>query len=203
MSNEIKTAKTKVPIFTALAERWSPYGFSEKPVARDDLNALFEAARWTQSSYNEQPWRYIVVCKQDIGLFNKLLGCLVEGNQTWARFAPVLALGVISEAFTRNGKPNVAAAHDLGAASSALTLEATIRGLSVHQMIGIEPEKAQMEFSIPDGFRAFTGLAIGYAGKQDGVAPEIAERDKAPRSRLAKNEFVFSAKFGEPADWLK
>lgn len=202
MSNEIKAADLDNPVFPALAERWSPYGFSDKPVSVDDLKSLFEAARWTQSSYNEQPWRYIVARKEQSELFDKLLACLVEGNQSWAKFVPVLVLGVVSENFSRNGKVNIAAEHDLGAASAALTFEASIRGLFVHQMIGIEPDKAKDLFAIPDGFRAFTALAIGYAGKQAGLPDDIAARDQAARSRHAKSKFVFAEKFGVQADWL-
>ena len=44
---------------------------------------------------------------------------------------PVLALGLIERVYSRNGKPNTAAAHDLGAASAALTYEATARGMGL------------------------------------------------------------------------
>ena len=98
------------------------------------------AARWAASSYNEQPWRYIVATKAEPAEFARLLSCLVEGNQPWAQAAPVLAIGCTSLNFAKNGQPNAAAHHDLGLASASLTLEATARGLSVHQMIGIVPE---------------------------------------------------------------
>ena len=50
--------------------------------------------------------------------------------------------------FEHNGKENKAAVHDLGAASANLTFEATARGLNVHQMIGIESDKAREVFGI-------------------------------------------------------
>src|SRR5262249_57933115 len=52
-------------------------------------------SRWAPSSYNEQPWRYIVASRKDSEEFARLLSCLVEGNQAWARSAPVLALGCV------------------------------------------------------------------------------------------------------------
>ena len=124
-------------------EAWSPYAFSDRPVSEDDLRSLFEAARWAASSYNEQPWRYIVATRTDTEAFERLVSCLVEGNQPWAKLAPVLALGCTSLNFAANGRPNDAAEHDLGAASACLCLEATARGLFVHQMIGILPDKAR------------------------------------------------------------
>ena len=44
-----------IDILPVLRDRWSPYSFSLEPVSEEDLRALFEAARWAASSYNEQP----------------------------------------------------------------------------------------------------------------------------------------------------
>jgi nitroreductase len=123
------------------------------------------------------------------------VSCLVEGNQAWAKRAPVLALGVVSLQFKRNGKPNAAAQHDLGLASANLTLEATKRGLSVHQMIGVLPDHAKTVFGVPDGYRVLTGLAIGYSGDPQSVEG-LGDRDRAARSRLPIAEFVFSTEWG-------
>src|SRR5215468_11860774 len=141
--NSQKTAMPVHRIHELIARRFSPYAFSPRAVSNEDLCSLFEAARWAASSYNEQPWSYIVAMREDNEEFERLLSCLVEGNQRWASSAPVLVLGIASLNFSRNGKPNRAAIHDLGQASANLTLEATARGLYVHQMIGILPDKAR------------------------------------------------------------
>ena len=46
-----KSAKTDHPIHELLSDRWSPTAFSSRPVPDEDLRSLFEAARWTASSY--------------------------------------------------------------------------------------------------------------------------------------------------------
>lgn len=148
-----KSASTDYPIHELLAARWSPYAFAERSVSDDDLCSLFEAARWAPSSYNEQPWNYVVAKRENSEEFQKLLCCLVEGNQTWAQAAPVLALGIVRLRFVLNDQPNRAAVHDLGLAAANLTVEATARGLFVHQMIGIVPEKAREVYEIPEGRR--------------------------------------------------
>jgi nitroreductase len=191
-----KLATTDHPIHKLIAERWSPYAFAEKPVPRADLQSLFEAARWAPSSYNEQPWRYIVATKEEAAEFERVLACLVEGNQAWARNAPVLALGCTSLQFALNGKPNAAAIHDLGIASATLTFEATARGLHVHQMIGILPDKARSTYAIPDAFLPLTGLAIGYAAPADTLPDKLRERDLALRTRKPLREFVFAKDWG-------
>lgn len=194
-----KKASTDYPIHELLAERWSPYAFDGRPVPEADLRSLFEAARWAPSSYNEQPWRYLVAAKSDPESFQRLLSCLVEANQVWAKAAPVLALGVVSLRFARNAKDNRAAVHDLGLAAGNLLLEATARGLLVHQMIGILPDKARELYGIPEGFEAWTALAIGYRGDPMNLPEPLRERDRAPRQRKPLGEFVFGGTWGEPS----
>lgn len=197
-----KRALPDYPIHEPLAQRWSPYGYADREVSAADLRSLLEAARWSASAFNEQPWRYLVARQADSVEFDRILSCLVEANQTWAKAASVLVLTVVAENFARNGKPNGSALHDLGQASANLTVEATIRGLSVHQMAGIVPDRARELFEIPAGFRAVTALAIGYAADPDTLPDELKDRDSAPRSRNPLGEFVFSGKWGSSAPVL-
>jgi nitroreductase len=194
-----KTASTDYPILPVLADRWSPYGFADRLVAEADLRSLFEAARWAASSYNEQPWNYLLATKGNPPEFARLLSCLVEANQAWAKAAPVLALGVVSLRFTRNNKDNRAAVHDLGLASANLVIEATARHLSAHQMIGILPERARELYQIPKHFEAWTAIAIGYAADPALLPEATQERDRAPRQRKPWSQFVFTGRWGQPA----
>ena len=196
-----KKASPDYPIHEPLAERWSPYAFEDRLVPEADVRSLFEAARWAPSSFNEQPWRYLVATKDDPEQFQRLLSCLVEGNQIWAKAAPVLALGVVSLRFALNAQDNRAAIHDLGLAAGNLLVEATVRGLFVHQMIGILPDKAREIYGIPEGVEAWTGLAIGYKGDPTSLPARLRERDLAPRQRKHLREFVFSGRWRIPHRW--
>jgi nitroreductase len=193
---EHKQAAPDHPIHALIAQRWSPYAFADRPVSSDDLQSVFEAARWAASSYNEQPWSYIVATKAHPEEFDRLLSCLVEANQVWAKAAPVLALGCSKLQFARNNNPNAAAIHDLGLASATLTIEAVARGLSVHQMIGILPERAREVYRIPEGVQPLTGLAIGYVGDLNDLPESYRQRDLVPRQRKGLGEFVFSGQWG-------
>ena len=201
--NMQKQATPDYPIHELIARRWSPYAFADRPVSDADLRSVFEAARWAASSYNEQPWTYIVATKVEGDAFERLLSCLVEGNQVWATAAPVLALGCTNLRFARNDKPNAAAIHDLGIASATLTLEATARGLCVHQMIGILPDKARELCRIPEGVQPVTGLAIGYAADPNALPEKYRERDLAPRGRKPVAEFVFGEEWGAASNLSK
>lgn len=191
--SEIKTAVADHPIQTLIGRRWSPYGYDPRPLQREDLRSLFEAARWAPSAFNEQPWRYIVAERGNTAAFERLLSCLVEGNQVWAKNASVLALGVTKTTFARNGKPNRHAAHDLGLATAGLIVEATARGLLVHQMGGILPEKARELYGIPEDFEPLTGIAIGYRTTADPPPP-----DTTPRTRHPQADFVFTDAWAAP-----
>lgn len=179
-------------IHTLLQARWSPYAFdNSKSVDTEDLSSLFEAARWAMSAYNDQPWRYIVANrKTDPALWEKILASLVDGNRSWAQYAPVLALGLVSQEFEKTGKPNATAMHDLGAASAFLTIEATARGLAVHQMSGILPDVIRSTFPAADSLLPTTALAIGYAGSNDELDEGIAMRDKRDRVRKPLSQIL-------------
>lgn len=194
-----KRTSTDYPIYGVLAERWSPYAFEDRSISQTDLCSLFEAARWSASSYNEQPWSYMVATQESPEHFQQLLSCLDEFNQSWAKNVPVLALGIASLKFTLNGKDNRAAHHDLGAASGNLAIEATTRGICVHQMIGILPEKARDLFKIPPDFEAWTAMAIGYPGDPMTLPDNFRERDLGVRQRKPLEQFVFGGQWGDPS----
>jgi hypothetical protein len=123
----------------------------------------------------------------------------VEANQAWAKAAPVLVLGVVSLRFVKNNKENRAAVHDLGLAAGNLLVEATTRGLSVHQMIGILPDKARELYQISEHFEAWTAMAIGYKADPATLPDALKERDLAPRERKPLNEFVFTGLWKQPS----
>lgn len=94
MSTAKRPAETGTPIHDLISHRWSPRAFDRRPVEPEKLRSLFEAARWAASSYNAQPWYFIVGTKDDPENYKRVLESLVEFNQGWAKQAPVLALSV-------------------------------------------------------------------------------------------------------------
>ena len=201
-----KPAPTDRPLHPLLAERWSPYAFTGEDVTEADLLALFEAARWAASSYNVQPWRFLLARRRsEPGAFERALSCLVPFNQGWARHAPVLALGLVQaegSAAEADGAPNPVAAHDLGLAAASLTVEATHRGLSVHQMSGIDADRIREAYALPEEAHPVTALAIGYAAAPEAASEEWRARQVRPRERRPLAEFVFGERWGEPAPLL-
>ncbi len=182
--------------------RWSPRAFADKPVEPQKIRRMLEAARWTMSSYNEQPWRYVIATKDDPEAYDALLNCLIDGNQEWARLAPVLMMSFVKTTFDRNDEDNRCAEHDVGAASAALTFQATSMGLYVHQMAGIRPEVARETYDVPEDVEPMAGLAVGYLGDPDRLPEGRRAAERRPRSREPLSAFVFGDKWGDTAELL-
>lgn len=199
----LRPATTTHPVHDLIKHRWSPRAFENRPVEPAKLRSLFEAARWAASSYNAQPWYYIVATKDEPEAYKKVLDTFVEFNQSWAKGAPVLALSVAGLKFPHNGETNRHAFHDVGQASATLAIEATNVGLAVHQMAGIDPEKARKIFGIPESYEAVAGIAIGYPGDAASLPDQLRDREVAPRERKALDSFVFEGAWGKPSPIVK
>lgn len=195
-------APAEHPVNQLILERWSPRAFSDKEIASADLASLFEAARWAPSSNNEQPWAFIVSRRSDKEDFEKALQPLVEFNANWAKNAAVLGFAVSELAFAKTGSPNRNAQYDTGAAMLQLSIEATARGILVHQMAGFDPETARDMFAIPSGWEAIAAFAMGYAGDPASLPQPYRDRETAPRIRKPLHEFVMSGKWGHTADFV-
>jgi nitroreductase len=196
--NEIKRAPAVDGVLPIFHERWSPRSFADREVSQSSLAKVFEAARWAASSFNEQPWRFLVGVR-GTSTHDKIFRPLGEFNQRWAQSAPVLILGVTRTKFSQSGKDNRVALYDLGAAASYLTLEAAALGLATHQMAGFDPEAARKALGIPAEYAIGAVIALGYQGEPEALSDQnMLDQETKPRARKPLSEIVFSA-WDEPA----
>lgn len=187
----IKQAINNYPINDLTKNRWSPRSFSNKKVEKEKLLSLFEAARWSASAYNEQPWRFLIGFQGDDN-YSKILGTLVEFNQEWASKAPVLILNCFQINFTHNQQPNHAAKYDLGQAVAVYSLEAVNQGLFTHQMTGFDADKANLVFNFDKQISAFSVSAIGYLGNAEELPPHLLKMEKSERIRMLQSDFMLN-----------
>ncbi|UUZ92281.1 nitroreductase family protein [Paenibacillus sp. P25] len=156
--------------------RWSPRSFSDRKVSDQDLYAVLEAAHWAPSSYNDQPWRFIVAKTDErLGVFHEFLN---EFNRSWASKAPVLLL-VASDKQRENGDPNGAHAFDSGTAWGYLALQAKLLGLATHAIGGFDRDKARQSLNVPERFELHAVIALGYQGDKNA-------RRKAPGNEKSR-----------------
>jgi nitroreductase len=197
--NQLKQAPAVDGVLPVVLARWSPRSFADRDVSPADLKKVFEAARWAASSYNEQPWRFLVGLR-NTSTYNKIFSTLIGFNQGWAAAAPVLILGVASSKFSHNGSPNAYALYDLGAASAFLCLQAASLGLTTHSMAGYDHDAARQVLEIPDSFVLGAVIALGYQGEPSALAhQELIAQETSPRTRKPLSEFVLS-EWGVAAD---
>jgi nitroreductase len=175
--------------------RWSRRSFSNRKVDIGKLVRLLEAARWTPSYRNEQPWNFIIASRDDAAAHERLLSCLAESNITTARRAPILILSVVKLNFDADGRRNPYAFHDAGKAASNLTERAGVMGLLVHQMSGFDAARARDLFNIPSGFTPVSVVAIGYPGP-DGPTDNTIIGEPSQMRRPLHN-LVFTGSWGQ------
>ena len=194
-----KPATTCVKIHNLIENRWSPRAFdANKPVSHSDLLALLEAARWTSSCFNDQPWRFVVCDKStDAQSWEHAFAILAEKNKLWAKNAPVLILSVAMHNFNHNGSPNRWAMYDTGAAVASLTMQATALGLVTHQMGGIDEEKACTVFNLPDDCTPMAMMAVGYQAGVDVLNEAFKTAELAERSRAALQERFYAGQWNK------
>lgn len=175
-------------IMSEIKERWSPRAFSQEAVAQEDLMALFEAARYAPSCFNEQPSRFIVAETPDE--LAKMQSILAESNLVWAKHAPVLVLVLSHKLFSQNGKDNYWHMFDAGTAFGYLSLEAVRRGLITHAMGGFSRKKAQESYNIPEDITIVAVIAVGKPGNRADLTPELQEREE-PGLRRPLDSFFY------------
>lgn len=198
-----KPAPVDHPIHPLLQKRWSPRAFGPDLLPAADLHVLFEALRWAPSASNEQPWAFLVATRDDPANFEPLLACLNPGNQVWARQAPLLLVTVARRDLAAKPQPNRTALYDLGTSIAYLTFQATEMGLVVHQMAGLDLDKARAAGEVPEGYDAVTAVAVGYPAGPETLPDDVRKKDAAPRTRKPLRDFVFGSRWAVPAAWLQ
>lgn len=188
-----RPAPTDIAIHPLIAGRCSPRAYADRAVAHAQVVALLEAARWAPSAYNAQPWRFVVFEKAvDPAAFERAFASLVPFNQSWNVNAQVL-IAVLADTLDAKGEPNANAAYDAGAAAMALLLQAHAQGLAAHAMSGFDAPGLKHAFEIPERFAALSMISVAHHGDARALPSTLAERERAPRARLALEDI---AQFG-------
>ncbi|MDX8047112.1 nitroreductase family protein [Gracilibacillus sp. S3-1-1] len=174
------------PIDDMFLDRWSPRSFAEKEVDDETLMSVFEAARWSPSASNKQPWRFIIAkTAEDREKFHSFI---MDGNLAWCTKAPVLAV-IVSD--TEAGGSH---GFDTGTAWGYLALQAMKSGLITHAMGGFYRDKAREVLNIPEQFDIQAVIAIGYQDEKEKLAEVFQERE-LPSSRRPVAESVMEGEF--------
>ncbi len=196
-----KLATTEFPINQLIAKRWSPRAFdSSKPVPKEFILSICEAARWAPSCGGEEPWSFIVWDKfTDPKSYALAFDTLDIGNQKWVKNAPVLISVMFRKSWRNNPESiNKWASFDTGSAAFSMLLQAFDLGLYAHPMAGFDAQKLRNNFQIPDDFEIIAMISIGFPGDPSLLEPTFYEREIAPRRRRPLDENFFFSNFASP-----
>jgi nitroreductase len=187
-----KPADTSVTINPVLAERWSPRSFEPDFQIQDsDVTAILEAARWSPSTNNSQPWKFIVARKNSPE-FETISKTLSGFNAVWAPNAALFIL-VATQTTNADGTARPLALYDAGIASANASTEAHHRGLAVHQIAGFDHDAIVEKFNFGIGLRPLAILVIGKQAPADKLNEQaLRDRENAKRERLSLTELVLN-----------
>ncbi|GMU87635.1 MAG: hypothetical protein AMXMBFR48_28760 [Ignavibacteriales bacterium] len=188
-ADEIKTAPISDAVIEPIKRRWSIRAFSDEIITNDALELLFEAASWSPSSMNEQPWRYIAA-KKGSPEFDALAETLAPSNRSWAEKAPVLVLSVAETKFASTGRENGYALYDTGAANYGLLLQARSMNIYGHIMGGFNREEAARKLGLNKNQSAIVIIALGYPGSPEELPENLKLRELAPRTRKSVDDIL-------------
>jgi nitroreductase len=189
ITTSARTADTSVPILDVLSDRWSPRAFdATATIDEQTLTAALEAARWSPSAANTQPWRFIIG-RRGSATFNTIAASLMGFNKAWAGNAGALIVAV-AEVTDADGKPLPWAIYDLGQSMAHLSIQAHHDGLHVHQMGGFKKDELAEAFDLGPNHQILTVSAIGHMASPDTLEDKLREREVAPRERKALDEIV-------------
>jgi nitroreductase len=183
------------PITPIFKNRWSPRAFDPSPLPENILMTLFEAARWSMSCFNEQPWLIMYATdKEELELYRSIMS---ESNKSWTITAPVLGYFFAKRRFALNDKPNLWAKYDCGAAWMAMTLQARMLGLYTHGMAGFDREKIYDVLGVPEAdYEVVAAFALGPYGDKDKL-PENFRKTERPNDRKPLKDIICKGKFRE------
>jgi nitroreductase len=183
----------EVDVNALFTDRWSPRSFKPDPIPPNQVQGLFEAARWSPSCFNVQPWYFLYTTSaEDRAVF---LDLLVEKNQLWAKDAPLLVFVLCKRNFTHNGKPNRHAVFDAGAAWMSLALQARMLGLYAHGMAGFKYDEVFDVLRVPRAeYDVIAAVAVGYRNDEAALHEDFQSQEE-PNGRQPLVEMISEGGF--------
>lgn len=193
------TRESEYPVDPLFLDRWSPRAFDGRPMPKEHLLTILDAAHWAPSASNHQPWRFVYALNGSTE-WDRFVGLLMEGNQRWAKNASALLIILSRNYNLREGerKPSPTHSFDAGAAWFALAAQAHLLGYHAHGMGGILKDKIIQQLDVPEGYTVEAAVAIGTMTDKDTLPEDLAVRE-VPSKRLPLADVAFEGSFtGKP-----
>jgi nitroreductase len=175
-----------------IARRHSVRGYQDKPVEKEKILQIVEAARLAPSTSNVQPWRFIVVEDPRLrdALVKKGMGLAVPNR--WAKEAPIIIVicAHLDWIVHRVGAKVADLQYyllDIGIAGEHMVLTATEIGLGTCWIGWFRVKAIKKILNIPKGWKVAALVTLGYP-KEEGPPKS--------RTRLGLDEILFFNRVG-------
>lgn len=168
-------------------QRWSPRSLIKTEIPTEHLEKMIDAARWSPSCFNDQPWHFILSTPKT---FDQFLNLLLDGNQTWCKNASTIGFVLKRRSFSQNAKENAFASFDTGAAWMSFVLQAYALGYVMHGLGGIKKDLVFKTLSIPlESMDVMCGFVIGKRGPIENLPKDLQLKEK-PNARKSRSEII-------------
>jgi nitroreductase len=189
----MKKRETKYNVAPMILNRWSPRAMSGEKITQEELVTLFDAARWAQSSFNNQPWRFVYAIR-DTSNWQTIFNLLIPFNKEWCKNAAALVVVISKNNFDLNNKLSRTHSFDTGAACQNFALQGFSMKLVVHGMEGFDYDKAKKDLNIPDEYTVEAMFAVGRPGNIQNLSPDLQKKEVIS-DRKTIDEYVFEGQF--------
>lgn len=189
--------ESNLPVDPQFLKRWSPRAFNSSKVSEVDLLTMVEAARWSPSAYNVQPWRFIYTLRNS-DHWEKYLDLLDPFNSDWAKRAGALLFLTSDTLVDHNdsSRPFPSHSFDAGAAWMQFALQAQTLGYHAHAIGGIHHQQIREQLKIPERYKIEIAIAVGTITSAR-ILPENLREREIPSQRLPLNNILFANSFPE------
>jgi nitroreductase len=160
-------------LYDAIKKRYSCRSYIDKPIDKDVLARILDAARLAPSARNGQDWRFIIVTDKKVKA--KLLE--IGTSQQFLANSTIVAACSVNPGTMSCGIPT--APVDVSIALEHIALAATSEGLATCWIGSFKPDGVREALAIPPGIVIVELMALGYP----------ADRQPTPK-RMVLDEIV-------------
>jgi len=144
-------------VMEAIRKRYSCRAYQDRPIEREKLKQIFEAARLAPSAKNLQDWRFVAVTDKE----TKRKLAQAANNQTFVQNAGLIIVAcTVSDEVMRCGQ--AVGPIDVAIALEHIALQAAESGLATCWIGSFYPEKVRPIVGIPENVAIIELMAIGY-----------------------------------------
>jgi len=159
-------------VLEAIRNRYSCRAYQDKPIEREKLDNIFEAARLAPSAKNLQDWRFVVVTDKE----TKRKLAEAANNQRFLENAGAIIIACSnSDEVMRCGQ--AVGPIDVAIALEHISLQATELGLATCWIGSFYTEKVRPIVGVPDDITIIELMAVGYP----------ADKPKEPKREPIEN----------------